>query len=187
MKFAGWVDYNRDLREYSDVISAMESALEGEESGIYIQKEAALFHKKNIDNVYFPPLTLTYNGETYAQLFSGKVSNFNELKNEICCQGFNINSGCAETALAAYILWGDVAFSRLRGSFAVAIWKENAKSLFMARGAKDSDPLFYCPYEEGMLFACQKDPLLKNPFAKEDAIKKLNTNSFINYNKKGLS
>jgi asparagine synthase (glutamine-hydrolysing) len=186
MKIAGWVDYNRDLREYGDVLSDMASALEGEESGIYIQKEAALFHK-SIDSVYFSPLTLACNGETYPELFSGKISNLNQLKNEICCHGFNTDSGCAQTALAAYVLWGEDAFSRLKGSFALAIWKENAKSLFMARGAKGSSPLFYCLYEQGMIFACEIKALKKNPFASGKEIKELKTGSFINFNKNGLS
>ena len=78
---------------------------------------------------------ITYNGETY---------NFRQLRREIGDEfGPWRSNSDTEVVLKAYRKWGNEAFLRLRGMFAVAIWDSKQRQLVLARDSFGIKPL-YC-------------------------------------------
>src|SRR5258705_1405259 len=79
---------------------------------------------------------ITYNGETY---------NYRELRAEIGGEFGPWRSNTdTEFVLRAYRKWGDEAFKRLRGMFALAIWDAQRRELVLARDPFGIKPLYYC-------------------------------------------
>ena len=75
----------------------------------------------------------------YAIVFNGEIVNHPELRRELEPNyAFQTGHSDTETILAAYLKWGDDAWSRLEGMFAVAIWDKHAKSLTLARDPVDA-------------------------------------------------
>ena len=95
---------------------------------------------------------ITYNGETY---------NFKQLRNEIDSDPhFWQSRSDTEVVLRAYGKWGVDAFRRLRGMFALAIWDESRRMLFVARDPLGIKPLYYYRTEQFVVFASELRALL---------------------------
>jgi asparagine synthase (glutamine-hydrolysing) len=82
------------------------------------------------------PLSMVFNGEIY---------NFRDLKSEIS----NLRpayqwrtTGDTEVLLMAYELWREKCVEKLNGMFAIAIWDEQKKELFLARDRMGQKPLY---------------------------------------------
>jgi asparagine synthase (glutamine-hydrolysing) len=89
---------------------------------------------------------ITYNGELY---------NYQELKAEL--QGkyqFKTESD-TEVLLAAYSVWSEGMFSKLRGIFAFGIWDAKEKSLLLARDHMGVKPLYYAVENSVLTFASE--------------------------------
>ena len=79
----------------------------------------------------------------YAIVFNGEIYNHPELRREL--EGgytFQTDHSDTETILAACLRWGDDAWTRLEGMYAVAIWDKLDKSLVLARDPIGIKPLF---------------------------------------------
>lgn len=77
--------------------------------------------------------------------FNGEVYNFKELRRELEGHGcaFRSNSD-TEVLLQSYRVWGRECVKRWRGMFALAIWDEQRKEIFIARDRLGIKPLYYC-------------------------------------------
>lgn len=92
----------------------------------------------------------------YAIVFNGEIYNHPELRDEL--QGgyaFHTDHSDTETILAAYLRWGDDAWLRLEGMYAVAIWDKLEKSLTLARDPIGIKPLFVTEQKGGIAFASE--------------------------------
>jgi|CXWL01.1.fsa_nt_gi asparagine synthase (glutamine-hydrolysing) len=78
----------------------------------------------------------------YVIVFNGEIYNFKELKAELSEYPFTTQSD-TEVILAAYSRWGNAAFSRLNGMFAIALWDKKEKRLTLARDVVGVKPLYY--------------------------------------------
>jgi len=77
--------------------------------------------------------TIIYNGEIY---------NYIELREELGLQTFRTHSD-TEVILRAFQKWGTDCVNRLRGMFAIAIWDDVEKQLFLARDRFGIKPLYW--------------------------------------------
>ncbi len=92
----------------------------------------------------------------HAIVFNGEIFNHPELRREL--EGsyvFQTDHSDTETILAAYLRWGDDAWSRLEGMYAVAIWDKLDKSLVLARDPIGIKPLFVTEQNGGIAFASE--------------------------------
>ena len=95
-------------------------------------------------------------------VFNGEIYNFRELRAELESSGFHFQSHSdTEVILAAYRAWGEEAFSRLRGMFALAIWDAGAQQLLLARDPMGIKPLYYFQSNGIFLFASEVRTLLQ--------------------------
>jgi asparagine synthase (glutamine-hydrolysing) len=87
-------------------------------------------------------------------VFNGEIYNWRELRLELEALNCHfISHSDTEVIVQGYQIWGEELISRLRGMFAVAIWDEWKKSLFIARDRAGEKPLFYQNTEFGLAFA----------------------------------
>src|SRR5262245_51960864 len=80
-------------------------------------------------------LTLVFNGEIY---------NFRDLRRELESAGVRFRTHSdSEVTLVAFREWGEEAFARLNGMFALAIWDAGRHRLTLARDRFGIKPLYY--------------------------------------------
>ncbi|HYV06258.1 MAG TPA: asparagine synthase (glutamine-hydrolyzing) [Blastocatellia bacterium] len=100
-------------------------------------------------------LTITYNGEVY---------NYPELRRELEGKGYRFRSHSdTEAVLYLYQEYGAASVTRLNGMFALAIWDDARKELFLARDHFGIKPLYYCHQGERFAFASEIKALLELP------------------------
>jgi len=104
--------------------------------------------------------TIIYNGEIY---------NYIELREELGLQAFRTHSD-TEVILRAFQKWGTDCVSRLRGMFAIAIWDDVEKKLFLARDRFGIKPLYWAKSSSGLYFASELKAIL--PFLDRREINK---------------
>jgi asparagine synthase (glutamine-hydrolysing) len=95
---------------------------------------------------------------------NGEISNFRVLRRELESGGTHFQTtGDTEVILKAYSQWGEKAFSRLEGMFAIAIWDNETRHLHLARDPFGIKPLYYAQIGEDLLFASEIKALFVHP------------------------
>jgi asparagine synthase (glutamine-hydrolysing) len=99
--------------------------------------------------------TITFNGEIYNHL---------EVRSELEAKGYKYRSQSdTETILYAYQEWGEECFKKFLGMFAVAIWDEERKDLFVIRDRIGIKPLYYTNPSGRFLYGSEIKVLLQHP------------------------
>jgi len=97
-------------------------------------------------------------------VYNGEVFNFVELRQELEREGASFHTHCdTEVILQAYLRWGDAAFARLRGMFAIAIWVQSQSRLVLARDRMGIKPLYYYQQDGELYFGSELKCLFANP------------------------
>lgn len=98
---------------------------------------------------------LTYNGEVY---------NFRELRTELAAKGYEFNSQTdSEVVLSALAEWGEGAFIKFNGMFALALWDRKEKILLLGRDRYGIKPLYYSHKEQTFLFGSEQKAMFEQP------------------------
>ena len=88
-------------------------------------------------------------------VFNGEIYNHLDVRAEIG-EGYPFRTQSdTETILAAFMLWGDGAWRRLEGMFAVAIWDQHERSLTLARDPLGIKPIYLSEQDGGLAFASE--------------------------------
>ncbi|HSH40406.1 MAG TPA: asparagine synthase (glutamine-hydrolyzing) [Chthoniobacterales bacterium] len=97
----------------------------------------------------------------YHIVFNGEIYNVAELRSELQQEGVRFASECdTEVVLKLFERYGADSVRELSGMFAVAIWDDLEKALFLARGPLGIKPLYYCTRDEQLAFASEIRALL---------------------------
>ena len=80
-------------------------------------------------------------GGRFVISFNGEIYNYRELKRELTSYPFKSGSD-TEVILAAYEKWGDGAWERLHGMFALALWDEKERIVRLVRDPGGIKPLY---------------------------------------------
>ena len=100
-------------------------------------------------------LTITYNGEVY---------NYPQLRRELEARGYKFRSRSdTEAVLYLYQEYGVASVNRIKGMFALAIWDDQRKQLFLARDHFGIKPLYYCHQGDRFAFASEIKAILEIP------------------------
>ncbi|MBE3092193.1 MAG: asparagine synthase (glutamine-hydrolyzing) [Chloroflexi bacterium] len=84
-------------------------------------------------------------------VYNGEVYNFPEIKKELLARGYQFNSNTdTEVVLKSYEEYGPGCLQKFNGMFAIAIWDEEKKELFLARDRIGIKPLYYY-FKDGIL------------------------------------
>ena len=97
-------------------------------------------------------------------VYNGEVFNFVELRQELEREGVVFHTHCdTEVILQAYLHWGNAAFARLRGMFAVAIWVQSQRRLVLVRDRMGIKPLYYFQQVGELYFGSELKCIFANP------------------------
>ena len=91
-------------------------------------------------------------------VFNGEIYNFRTLRAELSAlmpdRPWSTN-GDTEVLLAAYACWGEACVEKLNGMFALAVWDDREKILFLARDRMGQKPLYVRTEAGGVFFASE--------------------------------
>ena len=91
----------------------------------------------------------------FAIVFNGEIYNHQDVRSEIGARHAFVSQSDTETILAAFALWGNDAWARLEGMFAVAIWDRRWRTLTLARDPLGIKPLHISEQNGGLAFASE--------------------------------
>ncbi len=128
-----------------------------DEFGIFRDARAGLAHARlSIIDVGGGQQPLANEDQTLWVTYNGEVFNYVELRAELLALGhvFRTQSD-TEVIVHAYEAWGDDAFGRFNGQFAIALWDETRKKLILARDRLGVRPLYTCEHDGRLYFASE--------------------------------
>ncbi len=95
-------------------------------------------------------------------VFNGEVYNYLEIRKELEKKGYCFTTGTdTEVILKSFAEWGENSLSRFNGMFALAIWDEHSRRLFLARDRLGIKPLYYFADSQGIYFASEVKAILR--------------------------
>jgi asparagine synthase (glutamine-hydrolysing) len=143
-----------------------------DEFGVYRQGPVGLAHARlSIVDLVSGQQPLSGEDGTSWIVFNGEVFNYVELRDELAKLGhaFRTNSD-TEIIVHAHDEWGDDAFRRFNGQFAIAIWNEKKKTLTLARDQLGICPLYLAEHDGSLYFASEVKALFAGDQAMPRAI-----------------
>ena len=98
-------------------------------------------------------------------VFNGEIYNYQELRTELEQRGYKFyTKSDTEAIINLYDEYGVDCLQHLRGMFAIAIWDQRDKSLFLARDRVGKKPILYSHQSNGdLIFGSEFQALLKHP------------------------
>ncbi len=164
---AGLLDKNEDLSRNISVLSAMSKSLRRrgpDENGIFIDKNAALLHRRLtvIDKENGKqPMICGIKGEKYVIVYNGELYNTEELRKKLKSKGYKFKGRSdTEVILKCYIEYKSDCAAMFNGIFAFAVYEVNRKRLFLCRDKVGVKPLFYSKFDGGLVFGSELKALL---------------------------
>lgn len=128
-----------------------------DEYGIYRDDRAGLAHARlSIVDLLTGQQPMGDGSDTQWIVFNGEIFNYVELREELIALGHHFRTQSdTEVILQAWRAWGEAAFERMNGQWAVAIWDSAAKKLVLARDPLGICPLFVCEHGAHLYFASE--------------------------------
>jgi asparagine synthase (glutamine-hydrolysing) len=143
-----------------------------DESGIYIGKNIGLGSVRlSIIDLSSGQQPISIRDGRFTIVYNGEIFNYIELKEELENRGCNfLTTSDTEVVAHAYAEYGTDCLQKFNGQFAIAIWDNQEKSLFLARDRVGIRPLFYSKIN-GTLAFCSE---IKGLFQVPEIIRKMN-------------
>lgn len=92
----------------------------------------------------------------YSMVFNGEIYNFIEIREKLKKFGYVFKSNSdSEVVLYSYMQWGDKCVDMFNGMWALAIWDNTARELFLSRDRFGKKPLFYAKVRGKFIFASE--------------------------------
>jgi asparagine synthase (glutamine-hydrolysing) len=136
-----------------------------DQSGIYINEAVGIGSVRlSIIDVTNGGMPLSNGDNKLWIVFNGEIFNYIELKEELLKRShvFKTNSD-TEVILHLYEEYGPEFLIKLNGQFAIAIWDEKTKELFIARDRVGIRPIFYTKINGCFVFASEVKAFLEFP------------------------
>jgi len=139
-----------------------------DEFGIFQDDRAGLAHARlAIVDLQTGQQPMAGEGDRIWVVFNGEIFNFVELRKELTQLGYHFRtSSDTEVIVHAWQAWGESAFARMNGQWAVALWDSVAQKLILSRDPMGICPLHLCEYGGNLYFASE----VKAIFAANSAI-----------------
>ena len=133
--------------------------------GIYLGTHVALGHARlSILDLNTGQQPIGNEDQTLWIVYNGEVFNYIELRADLRTRGHRFTTASdTEVILHLYEEYGPDCLNRLNGQFAIAIWDEKDRSLFLARDRLGVRPLFYTQLEGALVFGSEIKAILAHP------------------------
>jgi asparagine synthase (glutamine-hydrolysing) len=128
-----------------------------DEFGVYRDRRAGFAHARlSIIDLATGQQPLGNEDGTLWIVFNGEVFNYVELREELCALGHQFRTKSdTEVIVHAYEAWGEQAFTRFNGQFAIALWDEKTRTLVLGRDRLGVRPLYICEHAGRLFFASE--------------------------------
>ena len=113
-------------------------------------------------------------------VFNGEIYNHDEIRRELEALGghsWKTDHSDTEMILHAFEQWGIEAIHRFRGMFAIALWDDRRRELWLIRDRVGIKPLYYSVHHGRITFASEIKALLQDP----DQHRSVNEEALFNY------
>lgn len=139
-----------------------------DEFGIYRDRHAGLAHARlSIVDLATGQQPLSNEDASLWIVFNGEIFNYLELRRELEDAGHHFRTRSdTEVIVHAYEEWGDAAFRRFNGQWALALWNAVTQSLVLARDPFGVRPLYTMEHGGKLYFASE----VKAIFAADSAL-----------------
>ncbi|MBK8465482.1 MAG: asparagine synthase (glutamine-hydrolyzing) [Chloracidobacterium sp.] len=137
-----------------------------DEDGFYIHENVGLAMRRlSIIDVAGGQQPIHNADKTKWIVFNGEIYNYQTLRDDLEKRGhFFYTKSDTEVVVHLYDEYGVDCLHHLRGMFALAIWDETEKSLFLARDRVGKKPLLYSHQVNGdLIFGSEFQAVLKHP------------------------
>jgi asparagine synthase (glutamine-hydrolysing) len=89
-------------------------------------------------------------------VYNGEIYNFRDIRSELARNGYSfLSNSDTEVILKAYIEWGDDCQKRFNGMWAITIWDNLKKKLWISRDRLGVKPLYYS-FSENFFVVCSE-------------------------------
>lgn len=96
--------------------------------------------------------------------FNGEIFNYVELRKELRSRGHRFRTGSdTEVIVHAWEEWGEDAFPRFNGQWALALWETRQRRLVLCRDRLGVRPLFWTRTADRVLFASEVKAIFADP------------------------
>lgn len=105
--------------------------------------------------------------------FNGEIYNYIELRLDLIKRGwqFETNSD-TEVLLKSYLEWGPVAFDKMNGFWAVALYDGRRRSILLARDRLGKTPLYYCVHQGVFYWSSEIKAILASTEITDHSVKR---------------
>lgn len=128
-----------------------------DEFGLYRDDEIGLVHTRlSIVDLASGQQPLANEDDSLWVVFNGEIFNFVELRTELVNLGhFFRTKSDTEVIVHAFEAWGEGAFARFNGQFAIALWDSKRKLLVLARDRYGVRPVHFAEHDGRLTFASE--------------------------------
>ncbi|HYC48836.1 MAG TPA: asparagine synthase (glutamine-hydrolyzing) [Burkholderiales bacterium] len=128
-----------------------------DERGLYRDQRAGLAHARlSVIDIAAGQQPLANAAETLWIVFNGEIFNHVELRAELEALGHRFRTRSdTEVIVQAFEAWGESAFERMNGQWALALWDSTRKRLLLARDRAGVRPLHICEHRGQVYFASE--------------------------------
>jgi asparagine synthase (glutamine-hydrolysing) len=128
-----------------------------DEFGLYRDRRAALGHARlSIIDLATGQQPLCNEDGTLWVAFNGEIFNYVELRAELQALGHRFRTRSdTEVIVHAFEAWGEGAFARFNGQWAVALWDAARETLVLSRDRLGVRPVYYCEHAGRLWFASE--------------------------------
>jgi asparagine synthase (glutamine-hydrolysing) len=128
-----------------------------DEFGLYRDERAGLGHARlSIIDLATGQQPMSNEDGSVWVVFNGEIFNYPELREELVALGHSFRTRSdTEVILHAWESWGEEAFARFNGQFAIALWNRLSGVLVLARDRLGVRPLYLCEHEDRLFFASE--------------------------------
>lgn len=139
-----------------------------DEFGVYRDRLAGLAHARlSIIDLSTGQQPLSNEDGSLWVAFNGEIFNYVELREELVALGHTFRTRSdTEVIVHAFESWGEQAFARFNGQFAIALWDARNHKLVVARDWAGIRPLYLCEHQGRLLFGSE----LKAIFAADPSV-----------------
>lgn len=117
-------------------------------------------------------------------VFNGEIYNHQSIRQELIKAGYKYRSNTdTETILYGYQEWGPFILEKIHGMWAIAIWDNHKKEIFLARDRIGIKPLYFYRQNGMLVFGSEIKSIHKHP----DISKEFNTAELPNFLSYGMS
>jgi asparagine synthase (glutamine-hydrolysing) len=101
----------------------------------------------------------------YTIVYNGEIYNYPELRRQLESKGYRFRSSSdTEAVLYLYQEYGPECVTQLNGMFAIAIWDDPERTLFLARDHFGIKPLYYAQRRGKLAFASEAKAMFQLPW-----------------------